>query len=288
MPTSRSCRRPLPSPSDLTVRRSRWSVGGGGEGERVGGEPVVRGQEPPPEELPGFGLQLVEVLAFDLDADDARRLGDHGSHPQAVPGRLAQRGQQAVAHQQGEHVRVEQRPRHLDGAMARQVGARQLVQERHGDGQVGEQVEGVPGLVGEPPTCSAGGRSGDHDQQHRADGRGGEPRQAEDRPRSLEPALLARLGPGDRGARRVHDDEAHHQSATACVPSREHVGADAPFQGRGSRHQGQQHQHAVARQHAADVGHERSEQHRAWSAEREQHRPPRHGERAEADRREHV
>ena len=50
----------------------------------MSGAPVVRGEEPPPEELAGLGAELVEVAPAHDQADHAVRLGHHGLHPHTL------------------------------------------------------------------------------------------------------------------------------------------------------------------------------------------------------------
>src|SRR4051812_28681957 len=100
------------------------------------GQPAVRREESPAEELAGLRVELVEVSAFDHDAHDAGAFGHDADDTQTMTTGLAERCKESVPHEQGEDVRVQERPGDWDQPMPGQVRPRQLVQERERDAEV--------------------------------------------------------------------------------------------------------------------------------------------------------
>ena len=114
----------------------------GGQRERVRGPPQRPGQEPPAEELPGLGVQLLEPPAADVDRDDAGCLRLHPDDLETVPAVGEQRDGDPVPQHQDEHRQVHRGPPEPRGQVAderRAVG--ELVAERQRDRQVGVQVQ---------------------------------------------------------------------------------------------------------------------------------------------------
>jgi len=95
----------------------------------MGGGPEVGGEEPPAEELPGLGLQFVEVGALDDDGEDAGSFRNRRGDPHPVPGRVPQWSEDAVLENERERAGVEQGPQHLQDPVAGEVGTGELVRK---------------------------------------------------------------------------------------------------------------------------------------------------------------
>ena len=260
-------------------------AGRGGQRVRVRRPPHRPGQEAPAEELPGLRRKLVEVRAADVDRDHARALGLDPDHGELVPGERAQRDRDPVPQHQDGHGQVHRRPPEPRGQVVDERRADgELVAEGQRDGQVGVQVQVVPGLVANPPPRRAHRDDAYAEQQESGHRRHQHVRVlGEQRGRLAGQAgvRLDRVAPQDEQA--VCDDHADDVPAAHRVPAGQLVGADAALQRREPRHQRDQDHHAVAGQQAEDLA--GSGQPAAEPADVGGGVPPQrdHGERADPD-----
>ena len=201
------------------------------------------------EELPGLGAEAVEAHAADLEGDDARRLGHDPADVQPVaPGDGdRQRHAQADEGGQGEHVEADpRRPR--DGLVLELVPRGELVGEGQRHGDVGEQVDAVPGPVRQAPAHDGRRRGHHHEQQHEAARRREHPRVvAEQRPQLGDGADPVLEGVPRRDERRVGEDEGQHGDPAHAVGAGDAPGAERPVDERDAGEQ----QHLDEREVAA-------------------------------------
>src|SRR5450755_4300307 len=114
----------------------------------MGLPPVAAAEEPPPEELPGFCTQIVEMVARNMHGEYAWCLNINTGYHHAMPERPSDRDGESVPHQQRGHHEIERAPHHPGTLICAEVEAgRELVAERQGDGEIGVEVQVVPGLV---------------------------------------------------------------------------------------------------------------------------------------------
>jgi len=73
---------------------------------------VLSSEKSPPEELPGLGVEFVEVIAGDVDRDHAGRFGFETDHLHAVPRRAPNGAQESMPYEQGADDDVKTAPRH--------------------------------------------------------------------------------------------------------------------------------------------------------------------------------
>jgi hypothetical protein len=195
---------------------------------------------------------------------------------QPVAGYLSYRIDDAVAQQQSEDVRVQQRPRDLQDPIPSKVRPGELVDEWERDADVGEQVHGVPLLMGETPARSAHRQHGDGSQQGVPTAVAASHGSAS-MPQCEKRNLVSGLRPGDDDSHGVHQD----QRASMSLPT-------PPSSAGIAGHQGEQYQDAEPGQHPTDVGDERHELQRLQTPHCNDDRPQRHRGRAESDRKQRI
>ena len=174
-----------------------------------------------------------------MDRDDAERLLDDPVDPQPVAERLHERDDHAEADDDRERRGEERAPPVGRGRVEHElVAGRDLVEPRERDARVGEEMDGVPPLVGQAAARDRVRGGDDRDQEGGADRRGDHPRvdaAPEHRPELAADRELVqeRVAPDDEHD--VHDDEVDARVPVPAVPAGEPVEPDGAFERRDAR-----------------------------------------------------
>ena len=245
-------------PQPVVGRRRRERV-------RVRRPDVARRDEAPEEELPGPATEPVQVPAADPHGHDAVGLRHHLLHQHGVVHPAPHRARDTPPEHRHGDRRVHRGPRSHRSTVCRASlptkSAPVLVwwknAERHGE--VGADVQPVPGLVGQPPAQSRAGGDPHEEEEAQPGGRlehvgiGGR-----DGPALADDLLV-------RGQAVALDDEQHVRAqqqddvgAQAAVPRGQPVQADGPLEPGQAGHEQQLHQDEVA---AEEPGHPADRRH---------------------------
>ena len=234
--------------------------------------PRPPGEEPPAEELTRFRTELAQVPASDVQAHHPRRLLHHEVDAHAVACRAEERVEEPEPEDEGERRRVEQAPPDLEHRVTGQVRAGELVGEGEPDGEVGAEVQRVPGLVAESPPGGPRGEQPDRAEQRGRDRRREKPGEPEHLRRRGHRIDGPRLHPADRRRRGVQQDQDEDRATAARMPASQPIRAHASFERRDPRHQQQHRCDAVPGPHPAEMRDRRDDRRRERRTD-ERHRP---------------